>query len=232
MTNSDNLKELWAKRATLTLWHPTSMAIQEQLKRGLGSSEVCQKIFPSDNQREHTNKKWKHQGLQVYHKSWEGKELNMQQNSRCLLYWTKPDGSQCTVELYVPTFASPTLSDQDRSRFVHFTANGIDIRNASGTVVRKAGVVAGPTVSRGEMQLRTNSDNLLALWTVQTGYVAPAESTGPTVDLYGAKGVSLIRPATKITTLEEGYPKPPNRGDAVWNFNEFPITRCPMVARW
>jgi hypothetical protein len=114
----------------------------------------------------------------------------VQQNGRCLLYWTKPDGSQCTVELYVPTFARPTLSEQNRSRFVHFTDDGIEIRNASGAVLRKSGVVAGPTVSRGEMQLMTNLDNLLALWTVQTGYIAPAASSGPTVDLYGDKGVA------------------------------------------
>jgi hypothetical protein len=177
-----------------------------RLKRGLPDNH-----FSSEKQRERINKKWKDQGLQVFHKSLEGKELNMRLDGRgrCLLYWTKPDGSQCTVELYVPTFARPTLSDQDRSRFVHFTADGIEIRNASGAVVRKAGVVAGPTVSRGEMQLMSNSENLLALWTVQTGYVAPAASTGPTVDIYGAKGQPLIRSATKTTTLE-GYPKPPN----------------------
>jgi hypothetical protein len=150
----------------------------------------------------------------------------VQQNGRCLLCWTKPDGSQCTVELYVPTFARLTLSEQNRSRFVHFTDDGIEIRNASGAILRKSGVVAGPTVSRGEMQLMTNLDNLLALWAVQTGYIAPAASTGPTVDLYGDNGLSLIRSATKATTLE-GYPKPPNRGDAVWLFNEFLNHRVP-----
>jgi hypothetical protein len=135
-----------------------------RLKRGLPDNH-----FSSEKQRERVNKKWKDQGLQDFHKSLEGKELNMQQNGRCLLYWTKPDGSQCTVELNVPTFARPTLSDQDRSRFVHFTADGIEIRNASGAVARKAGVVAGPTVSHGEILLMRNSENLLALWTVETG---------------------------------------------------------------
>jgi hypothetical protein len=36
MTNSDNLKELWAKRATLTLWHGNKGAALIRMKRGLG----------------------------------------------------------------------------------------------------------------------------------------------------------------------------------------------------
>jgi hypothetical protein len=47
-----------------------------RLKRGLPDNH-----FSSENQRERANKKWKDQRLQVFHKSWEGKELHVQNNS-------------------------------------------------------------------------------------------------------------------------------------------------------
>jgi hypothetical protein len=151
--------------------------------------------------------------IQVFHKSWEGKELHVQNNGRCLLYWRKPDDSEMTVELYLPTFTRPTAPDD--KRWIHFTREGIVIRNAAGQVFRKSG--AGPTVSRSEMDLMTNSDNLKELWAKETGYVQPAPSG---TDDYGKKGAVLIRGGTAPATLAK-YAQPPNRGDAVWLFKEF-----------
>jgi hypothetical protein len=119
-----------------------------------------------------------------------------------------------TVELYLPTFTRPTAPDD--KRWIHFISEGIVIRNAAGQVFRKSG--AGPTVSRSEMDLMTNSDNLKELWAKETGYVQPAASSG--TDDYGEKGAALIRSTTAPATLAK-YAQPPKRGDAVWLFNEF-----------